>query len=261
MINNKFNLKKSVAILIGLMLSFQAYSGPSKKNILKINNSLIFDLFLNYELAEKNGNLAAIIDFLPNLNNVNYKSIRLTSNIGGENQICNFTFNEKGTIEKIGYEVNDKIYRYDFIYKDAQLTGINIADKPKISFGYDKKGRIITITREKSGGAYEYNFEYPDGENKTNIKLIVVQGEKRSPSIRKYYAIWDSELKLESYCFHVYCSKNIKYNSQGDLLSCSFANVNEDNNIMTWNYSTTDTNQNWTERKSKNIAFNRTFEY
>lgn len=84
MINNKFNLKKSVAILIGLMLSFQAYSGPSKKNILKINNSLIFDLFLNYELAEKNGNLAAIIDFLPNLNNVNYKSIRLTSNIGAK---------------------------------------------------------------------------------------------------------------------------------------------------------------------------------
>ena len=261
MINNKFNLKKSLAILVGLMLSLQAYSGPSKKNIVKLNNSLIFDLFLNYELTERNENLAAIIDFLPNLNNVNYKNIGLTSNIGGENQICNFTFNEKGAIEKMTYEINNKIYRYNFIYKDAQLTGINIADKPKISFGYDKKGRIITITREKSGGAYEYNFEYPDGENKANIKLIVVQGEKRSASNRKYYATWDSELKLESYCFHVYCSKNIKYNSQGDLLSCSFANVNEDNNIMTWDYSGTDEKQNWIERKSKDIVFNRTVGY
>lgn len=258
---NMFDLKKYVVIWIVLLLSIQAYSGPSKKDVLKLNNSLIFDLFLNYELTEKNGNLATIIDFLPNLNNVNYKNIRLTSNVGGENQICSFTFNEDGTIGKIAYEVNDKIYRYDLIYKGNQLTSINIADKPKISFGYDKKGKLITITREKGGGAFEYNFEYLDGENKANIKLIVVQGEKRSPSSRKYYVTWDAGLKLESYCFDVYCSKNLKYTSQGDLLSYFFASVNEDNNIATWEYSSLDEKQNWIERKSKDIVFTRFIGY
>lgn len=261
MSKNKLDLKKSVLILIVLFLSIQVYSGPSKKDVQKLNNSLIFDLFLNYELTEKNGNLATIIDFLPNLNNVNYKKIRITSNVGGENQICSFEFNEDGTIGKIAYEVNGKIYRYDLIYKGNQLTSINIADKPKISFGYDKKGKLITITREKGGGAFEYNFEYVDNENKAKINLIVIQGEKRSPSKRNYYVSWDSELKLESYCFDVFCSKSIRYTPKGDLLSYSFASVNEDNNIATWDYNAYDEKQNWIERKSKDIYFKRTIEY
>lgn len=248
-------------IFMGLILSIQVYCGPSKKDIQKLNNSLIFDLFVNYELTEKNGNLATIIDFSPCLSNVNYKNVRLTSNVGGENQECGFTFNENGTIGNIAYEVNDKIYRYDFVYEGNNLTSINIAGKPKIKFGYDKKGKLNTITREKGGGAFEYNFEYIDGENKANIKLIVVQGEKRSPSTRKYYVSWDTGLKIESYCFDVYCSKNIKYTSQGDLLSYSFSSVNEDNNIATWEYSSMDENQNWIERKSKDIIFNRKIEY
>ncbi len=258
---NKFDLKKSIVILIGLLLSVQAYSRPSKKDILKLNNALIYDLFINYELSEKNGNLATIIDFLPNLNNVNYKKMKLTSNVGGENQICSFTFNKNETIRKISYEVNNKIYQYDFVYSGKQLTRINIADKPKISFEYDKKGKLTTITRKKSGVAFEYNLEYLDDENKANIKLIVVQGEKRRSSSRKYYVTWGTELKLKSYCFDVYCSKNLKYTSQGDLLSYSFASVNEDNNIATWEYSAIDEKQNWIERKYKNNEFKRTIEY
>jgi hypothetical protein len=159
-----------------------------------------------------------IIDFLPNLNVIDFKVIKLTSNVGGENQVCDFSFNKNGAIGKINYEVNDKIYRYEFIYSGTQLASINIAGKPKIILIYDKKGRLLTITREKGGGAFEYNFEYLDGENKANIKLIVIQGEKRSPSKRKYNVSWDRELKLESYCIDAFCSKNIKYTSKGDLL-------------------------------------------
>jgi len=261
MIRNKFNFLKPTLVFLGVLLSFQAFCGLSKKDVKRLNNSLIYDLFINYELTEKNGNLSAIIDFFPNPDNINYKEMTLTSNVGGRNQTCTFVFNDKGTVEKVDYEVNNKIYRYDFIYEGSQLVTINITGKPKISFRYDNKGRLRAITREKGGGAFEYNFEYIDGENKANIKLIVVQGEKRSPSARKYYASWDSGLKLESYCIDVYCSKKIKYSQQGDLLSYSFANVNEDNNIMSWEYSTRDENQNWVERKSKNIIFNRTIKY
>lgn len=261
MIKTRFNFKRSILILVGLLLSIQAYCGESKNDIKKLNNSLIFDLFVNYELTEKNGNLATIIDFFPSFNNINYKNIRLTSNAGGENQVCSFNFNENGTIRKVAYEVNNRIYRYDFVYEGNQLTSINIAGKPKVSFEYDTKGRLLTITRKKGGGAFEYNFEYLKEENKANIKLIVVQGEKRRSSTRKYYVSWNTDLKLESYYFDVYRSESIKYTSQGDLLSYSFASAHEDNNSATWDYSNVDEKQNWIERKYKDIVFNRTIEY
>ena len=261
MIKNRFKFVIVIMIIIGLLISVQAFCSLTKKDIQKLNNSLIFDLFVNYELAVKNGNLVTIIDFLPNLNVIDFKVIKLTSNVGGENQVCDFSFNKNGAIGKINYEVNDKIYRYEFIYSGTQLASINIAGKPKIILIYDKKGRLLTITREKGGGAFEYNFEYLDGENKANIKLIVIQGEKRSPSKRKYNVSWDRELKLESYCIDAFCSKNIKYTSKGDLLSYSFASVNEDNNIVNWVYSGFDEKQNWVERKSNDILFSRTIEY
>ncbi len=262
MIKNNLGLKNVAVLLIGLMLSLQAYCEPSKKDIQKLNNCLIFDLFINYELSEKNGNLTTIIDFIPNLINLNYKTIRLTSNVGGENQVCNFIFNENGTIENISYGVNNRIYRYDFIYEGNRLTGVNIAGKPRISFGYNNMGQLITITRETNSAAFEYNFEYLDGDEKATITLIVVQGEKRSPSSQKYFVTWQNDFKLESYCFDVYCSNNMKYTTQGDLLSYSFDSVNEDNNIVTWEYSKMDDKQNWIERYYKgDIVFNRTIEY
>lgn len=254
-------IKTISMVLIGLTLSTQALCRQSKKDIQKINNTLIFDLFINYELTEKNGNIATIIDFSPKMENNKYKIVKLKSNIGGTNQVCEFNFNDSQSVESITYEVNNKRYEYDLIYTENRLTDINIAGKPKINFGYDKKGRLTTITRQKSGVAFEYNFEYIKGEDKADLKLIVVQGESRRPSNRKYYATWNNNLNLESYCLDVYCSKSIKYTSQEDVLSFSFESVDENNNGLTWEYSAMDSYKNWTERKRKDIVFNRSIEY
>ena len=72
-------MKKIAIVLIGLMFSIQSYCDYSKNEIQKINNSLIYDLFMNYELTVKNGNLSTVVDFFPCMNNVNFKNIRLTS--------------------------------------------------------------------------------------------------------------------------------------------------------------------------------------
>jgi hypothetical protein len=248
-------------IFIAIITGIDATVAANKKDIQKINNSIIYDLFMNFELTGKNGNLSTIIDFLPNMSNVNFKNIKLTSNAGGEDQYCSFIFNENGIIENIAYEINNIIYKYDFVYEGNRLTSINIGGKPKISFGYNKKMQLITIKREKSGGAFEYNFEYLDGENKANIKLVVIQGEKKSLSPRNYYVTWDNQFKINAYCLDVYCSKNIQYAAQGDLLSYSFSTANADNNLATWDYTGIDEKGNWIERKSNKILFSRTIVY
>jgi hypothetical protein len=248
-------------VFVGLVLSVHAFSGPSKEDVQKLNNSLIFDFFMNYELTEKNGNLVTIVDFIPSFNNSNYNQIKLESNIGGENQHCSFIYNDNGTIGNIAYEVNEKIYRYDLIYKGSKLTNIKITGKPKISFVYDKNGRLLTINRERGGGVFAYNFEYAEGENEAQIKLIVIQNEKINPSTSKYYVTWNSAYKIESYCLVQYCSKNIMYTDKLEISSYSFSSVNEDKNIATWEYTAFDDKQNWTLRKSKEIFFHRFIEY
>ncbi len=261
--NFKFNFKKFVVLLIFLFLSFQVFAKPPKKEILTLNNSIIYDLFLNYELTQKNGNLSTITDFMPNLNqNVKYKSISFTSNIADVKQNCEISFNENGTINSIVYDADDTRYRYNLIYDGNQLTTINISNKPKISFQYDKKGRISSITRQRNSEvSFEYNFEYLDNENKANIKLIVIENNKRTPGSRNYYLTWNSNYRLESYCFDSYCSKNIQYTPQGDLLSYTFSTANADNILSTWDYISFDDKQNWTERQSKKFFFKRKIEY
>lgn len=259
---NKTNFRLNLlTIFAGLVWSVYAFCGPSKENIQKLNNSIIFDLFINYELTEKNGNLVTIADFIPSLDKANYDNIKLESNIGRVNQRCSFNFNENGTIGNISYEVNEKIYRYDLIYEGSNLIKINIAGKPKISFIYDNSGRILTINREKGGGLFEYNFDYAEGENKALIKLFVIQGEKKRPSTQRYYVSWDAGYKIESFCIGEYCSNNIKYSNGQYILSYSFASVNNDSNIATWEYVAFDSRQNWIERKSKDIFSTRTIEY
>lgn len=181
MMKNRFQLINVIATFFGIVISIQAISAQSKNDIQKLNNALIFDLFMNYEITEKNGNLATIIDYFPNMDFSEYKSININSNLGGENEVTNFIFNDKGNMVSMSYEVNDKIYRYEFVYDGTQLSGVNIAEKLKIRFSYDTKGRLLTISREKGGGTLEYNFEYLESENKANIKLIVILEGKRRP--------------------------------------------------------------------------------
>ncbi|MBN1185793.1 MAG: hypothetical protein JXB49_26160 [Bacteroidales bacterium] len=242
-------------------LSSSSLSPERVKEIQTLNHSIIYDLFVNYELTEKNGNLATIIDFFPALTDDKYKSVKLNSNVGGDDQVCNFIFNDNGNIEKFIYEINGKYAQYDFIYEGSLLTGINIAGKPKVSFAYSRTGQLISITREKNGASFVYNFDYIKGENKANIKLIVIQEEKARASTQNYYVTWDTGFKIESYCFDVYCNDNLKYNSKGDLLSFSFTNVSADNNDSAWDYSKVDAKQNWTERNSEDIVFTRMIEY
>ena len=108
----------------------------------------------------------------------------------------------------------------------------------------------------------EYLFEYIEGENKANIKVATIQDGKRKESrSQRSYVTWNANQKIESYCIDIFCSKNLNYSPQGDLLSFSFAAVNDDNSKAVWEYSKVDEKQNWTERTFKSYFFNRTFVY
>jgi len=253
-------LKKSIFILC-LFSLVQPILANSKKDIKRINRSLIIDFFMNYELSTKNGNLSTILDFFPSSDCSNYKEVVVHSNVGGNNGICKFVYGKKGEVLNVSFVVRNRVYNYDFVYKGKLLSYINLTDKKIVEFSYDKKGVVKTITRLKQGMAFEYNFNYSEVEKKYDIKLFVTRDDKKRPSSSKYYAQLDNNHRLESFFIDVYSVKNIKYTDSFDILSSSFADVNEDNNKIGWDYVKIDDKGNWLERKLNKVTFKREIVY
>ncbi len=233
----------------------------SKEDTKKLNNSIIFDLYLNYELTSRNSNLATIIDFLPNTDEADYTSVVTTTNVGGEEQVCTVTFNSDSTVSQIIYEIGSVYYRYDFVYDNGLLETINIKDVPKISMVYDADNRLQSITRISGSNEYEFSFDYTDKENRTAISFTLIEGADRNTSSSSYGITWNSDYKLESIDFLEYSTNEIIYNSKGDISSFSFVTVNDDNAESTWEYTSYDDHQNWLDRKSGTTEFNRVIEY
>ena len=234
----------------------------AKDNTQKLNNALIFDLFMNYEITQRNGNLATIVDFFPAFNSSSnhFRSIRIESNIGGRDNICNFKFNENGTLETLSYEIRDMIFNYEFNYKENRLESVSIGGEKKIFFNYDKNGKLQTITRLVTGRSWECNFNYIKGENKAEIKNFVIIDGKRNANPEEYFVSWNNQFKLVAYSLEVYASKDMKYTKEGNLISYSFNTVNKDNNLFNWEYSF-DSKGNWIERKIKDEIIKRIIEY
>jgi len=254
-------IKKLTFCLFGLILliSIQAVASPTKKEIKKLNNALIFDLFMNFEISEKNGNLTAIIDYFPNSLGRECKSISINSNIGDSDETITFNFNND-LVENLTYNTNRILYTYDFIYEKRQLSFIKINEKAKFSFTYDKKGRLTTIKRSNNNASLEYNFDYKLEEKKVNINVVLIQKETRKPISRKHFVTWNDSYKIASYEFDAYRGYNLNYSDKEDLLSFSFTNAVEGNNNVTWNY-TFDDKGNWVERRFEETTFKRTIYY
>lgn len=255
------NVLKYGFFLLCFIFISQQLNAQNRKSTKKINNSIIFDLYMNYELTEKNGNLSTIIDFFPSTDFKEYKKVTIDSNVGGEKGICSFYYNDKGAINKVTYQINRKIYTYEFIYDGKYISYIKIAGKKKIEFVYDRYKKIKTIKRIMKGAEFEFNFDYTKSKKKFDIELVVIQGVKRRPSSRKYYATLNSDYKLKEYYIDVFSSKDLEYTKSGDLLNSSFTTVNEDNNKAEWKYISVDDEKNWTERSFNKILFKRTIKY
>jgi hypothetical protein len=261
MFENTLKPARFVAFVAMLFFSFQALCSTPAKDIQKLNNSLIFHLFINYELTERNGNLTTIVDFLPSLDNPTYKSVKVSSNIGGYDQSSDFLFKENGALESVAYIVRNRMYGYDFVYTQDKVSAIKLNGKQVATVNYDKEGRLFSIFREMEGRVFQHVFQYLDGESKAIIHLAVQQGSDRRSSTNETYVTWDENFRVESYCLGLYCSKNMQYTEQGYVLAYSFRTNLDSNTMLNWEYSAIDANKSWTERKMDKVWFTREIEY
>ncbi len=261
MFENTLKPARFVTLVAMLFVSFQALCSTPKKDMEKLNNALIFHLFINYELTERNGNLTTIVDFLPSLDNHTYKSVKVSTNIGGYDQSSDFAFKENGALESVAYIVRNRLYGYDFVYAGDKVTAIKLNGRQIATVNYDKEGRLTSIFREVEDRTFQHMFQYLHGESKAIINLAVQRGSDRSFSTNETYVTWDDNFRVASYCLGLYCSKDMQYTEQGDVLAYSFRTNLDSNTMLNWEYSAFDSNKNWTERKMDKVWFTREIAY
>lgn len=231
----------------------------------RLNQTLIYDFFISYELTEKNWNSQALLNYAPQIHVGQAKQITVDSEIVGQEEYITYKFNEQGNLMQIIYQVdrggNDfSRYYYDLYYQDGRLSYIYIGDKRKIEFTYSELNRLTAITRNKNEAIFEYHFEYQPGQHRADIKLEVIKdGEKRASS-RPYFVEWDDELRLRAFSIDTYQTHDIVYSEQGTPVAMQFDATKQSDVDLSWEYIYDDKG-NWIEKTFKENWYKREIQY
>lgn len=225
----------------------------------KLNEMIAFDFFMNYELSQRNGNNAILLDYLPNRDKKDLWRVVMKSNYGHETESTDFQYNADGALTKINYQRGDKLFQYDFTYNNNRLTSVNIGGKKKIDFLYNYD-TLKTVVREINGRFAEYDLMYEKDQPKAFIVLSVTDKGKRHTSSPRDYFTWNTDKKLTGWYFDVYASKDITYGPSGDIASFTTSTSSVEGKAVSWEY-VMDEKNNWTERKVKETVVTRKLEY
>lgn len=210
------------------------------ENIQRLNYSLIYNLFMNYELTEKHQNLQVLMSYFPDYDHLPAKEINIHSENSGFLEKIRWVYDEESNLTGFTYQVDREegqyvMYSYELDYEGYELKGIDIAGERKIDFEYDGEGRLKTILRRKNNVVFQYNLEYAEKGNKAAIKLVVINGEEMRPSSADYFVVWNKKMKIIAYNLDVYAGSKFEYAENGDLISQTFKGMDDDVTVF-WEY-------------------------
>ncbi|MGK7390944.1 MAG: hypothetical protein ACNS60_11365 [Candidatus Cyclobacteriaceae bacterium M2_1C_046] len=225
--------------------------GPDE-NIQRLNYSLIYNLFMNYELTEKHQNLQVLMSYFPDYDHLPAKEININSENSGFLEKIRWVYDEEGDLTDFTYEVDREegqyvMYTYELDYEGYELKGIDIAGERKIDFEYFGDGRLKTISRKKNNVVLQYTLEYAEEGNKAAVKLVVINGEEMRPSSANYFVVWNEKMKITDYNLDVYAGSKFEYSENGDLISQTFKGMDDDVTVS-WEYEY-DEKGKWTTMK------------
>ena len=235
-----------------------------KKQINKLNKSLIFDLFLSYELSSQNNNSDRLSDYFSQIDEDDVDNISLSSSLTNSKEKIVFTYDDN-KLQEIDYNLdctNDrsKHITYELVYIRKKLIYINIGTKKKITFDYDSYGKITKIRRQKSGMWYRYNFTYSHEEDKVFIKLTRERGVKKRTSKKKHFAEWNENFELTKFQINNYKSDKIIYDETGNVISSYYSYSRKKDIQVSWKYKL-DNENNWIEKKTNDATYTRQIVY
>ena len=246
------------ALLLALCLSPSAASSQSAPAIQQLNDAIVFDLFLNYELTEKNGNLSTLMDYLPRRGSSPFRKVEMSSNYGEEDESTVFMYGDRGRLDRIDYRRGDRLFVYEVSYDAGRPVSIAVGGRKRIDLTY-RSDTLVAITRERNGALFEYALDYRSGEKRADIRLVRVMNGKRSKSSSPYFVAWDDRRRITAFSIDVYTGRDITYSDAGDAATFAYF-VNDEQRTASWDH-VRDAKSNWTERRFKKLLVKRNIQY
>src|SRR5688500_8898245 len=210
-----------LALTLTLAIPHAAAPAQQAPDIRRLNDAIVFDLFLNYELTEKNGNSSTLMDYVPRPGATPFAKVAMSSNYGGEDEQTTFSYGDRGRLERIEYRRDDRLFTYDLGYERDQVVNVAIAGRKRIELTY-RNDTLVGITRERTGGVLEYALDYRKGENRADIALVVVANGKRSRSPSSYFVTWNDDRRVTGFSLGTYFGRGITYSEAGDVATFSY---------------------------------------
>ena len=248
-----------LALMLTLAVPHATVSAQQAADIRRLNDAIVFDLFLNYELTEKNGNSSTLIDYLPRPGTAPFAKVELSSNYGGEDERATFDYGDRGRLSRIEYRRDDRLFVYDVAYERERVASVAIAGRKRIELTY-RNDTLVGITRERTGGVLEYALDYRKGENRADIALVVVANGKRSRSPQSYFVTWDDDRRVTGFSLGTYVGRDITYSDAGDVATFSYFTHDDEQRTARWDYER-DAKSSWTERRFKKLMAKRRIAY
>jgi len=235
-----------------------------KTKVAALNKMLIFDLYMNFELTNKNDNLAAIANYIEGSKGHENTKIEMISNLGNEDELLELYYDKEAKIAQLSYTTLDngsdkRYYDYTCMYDGILLKKIQLNAKNRFQFKYDKKGKLLSISRRmKENIFYILNFVYNDDGLSADIRFDVLEDGKRSAQDVSGYVKWNKKFQLTGYEVYRYETMKIEYNNHGDISSFSFSGNLGDKEQATWNYEYNEQDL-WTRRTIGTTFMKRRF--
>ena len=247
-----------VALVLMLWISPSLATSQSTRAIRQLNDAIVFDLFLNYELTEKNGNLSTLMDYLPRRGATPFRKVETSSNYGGEDESATFTYGDRGRLERIDYRRGDRLFVYEVSYDADRPVSIAVAGRKRIDLTY-RNDTLVAITRERNGALFEYALDYRAGEQRADIELVVVTNGKRARSSSPYFVAWDDQRRIAAFSLDVYTGRDITYADAGDVATFAYF-ANDEQRTARWEH-VRDAKSSWTERRFRKLLAKRNIQY
>lgn len=247
------------------LLISQNHIPTKSKDIKSLNNSIVYNLFLNFDISEQNNKLKHLSYYYPHsVDKSDVESVLLKAEHNDATEEVEFLYN-KNNLVKLNYKLssnNDRTRKtsYDFQYDDGNLSEIKIGKTKRIVFEYDALGKIKTIKKYKNRMWHKYHISYSKKSSKAHIVYEVQRGVKKKRSDNKYFVEWNDKFNITGFNINNYSTSNISYNNIGVIDYHEYVTASRDSSYIDWSY-TTDKEDNWVTKKSKNTTYTRSIKY
>ena len=248
-----------VALVLTLCLSPSiAATQSAPAAIRQLDDAIVFDLFLNYELTEKNGNLSTLVDYVPRRGARPFRKVEMSSNYGSEDESTTFTYGDGGRLDRIDYRRGDRLFVYVISYEAGRPSSIAVGGRKRIDLAY-RNDTLVTITRERNGAVFEYALGHDVAKRRADIVLVVAANGKRSRSSSPYFVAWDDQRRIAAFSLDVYTGRDITYSDAGDVATFAYF-ANDEQRTARWEH-VRDASSNWTERRFGKLLAKRKIDY